>query len=311
MKGICPITLSECEIRDSHIFPKFMYEYLNSHGGNRNFIDSSNPKRISQNGTKTRMLGAETEESFSKREKWFAEKLFVPYNEDLLLNNKVEYGKELFFYVVSQLWRSIHYSELISRRDNHPVYNPNYKELDELCSEAKEEWRAFLNNESIPQRFCNFYIMPLKSLLSIIPNRFFEIEFYVRRTFDSNIFCSDTGDRVMYCKIPNMIIWGVLSTDKPHLCYGKKINIEGGELNMQFNQYDEEVLEYIYHRIGVVSEMMREDTQNFTEQHIKRLNDKIKRSQNLKNSELGEILSLRKLPTIECPDEDTIILRFE
>ena len=58
MKGICPITLTESEIRDSHIFPKFMYEYLNAHGGNRNFIDFTNPKRISQNGTKIKMLGA-------------------------------------------------------------------------------------------------------------------------------------------------------------------------------------------------------------------------------------------------------------
>lgn len=96
MKGICPITLKESDIRDSHIFPKFMYEYLSAHGGNRNFIDTSNPKRISQNGTKTKMLGAETEESFGKREKWFAEKIFIPYNEKRLLNNEVEYGEEFF-----------------------------------------------------------------------------------------------------------------------------------------------------------------------------------------------------------------------
>lgn len=311
MKGICPITLTESKIRDSHIFPKFMYEYLNAHGGNRNFLDSSNSKRISQNGTKTKMLGAETEESFSKREKWFAERVFVPYNENRLLNKEVEYGKELYYYTVSQLWRLIYYNELISKRDNHPFFNPDYEELNELCSEAKEEWRAFLNNEITPKRFCNLYIMPLKSILSIIPSRYFEIEFYIRRIFDSNIFCSDTGDRIMYCKLPNMILWGLLSVGEPHRCYGSKINVDGGVLSMEFEQYDDEIIEYIFHRIGFCSQMMRVDAQNFTDQHVNRLYEKMRKSPNLKDSELGEILSLRKMPNVERPDEDTFILQIE
>lgn len=311
MKGICPISLMESEIRDSHIFPKFMYEYLNAHGGNRNFIDTSNPKRISQNGTKTKMLGAETEESFSKREKWFAEKIFVPYNEKRLLNNEVEYGQEFFYYTVSQLWRLLHYNEFISNRDEHPFFNPDYEELYELCSKAKEEWRVFLNDGITPQQFCNFYIMPLNSFLSIIPSRYFEIDFYIRRCFDSNIFCSDTGDRVMYCKLPNMIIWGILSDCEPLWCYGRKIDVDGGFFNMEFDQYDDEIIEYIYHRIGISALMLREDAQNFSDQHVKRLYEKMSKSPNLKNSELGEILSLRKMPTVERPDEDTIIFRIE
>ena len=311
MKGICPITLTESEIRDSHIFPKFMYEYLNAHGGNRNFIDFTNLKRISQNGTKIKMLGAETEESFSKSEKWFAEKIFVPYNTHRLLNNEIEYGKELYYYIVSQLWRLLHYNEIISSRDNHPLFNPDYEVLNELCSKAKEEWRIFLNNGNMPQQFCNFYLMPLYSFLSIIPSRYFEIEFYIRRFFDSNIFCSETGDRVMYCKLPNMIIWGLLSDCEPHWCYGRNINVDGGFLNMEFDQFDDEIMEYIFHRIGVCSQIMREDAHNFSEQHVKRLHEKMRKSPNLKNSELGEILSLRKMPTVERPDEDTIILRID
>lgn len=311
MKGICPITLTECEIRDSHIFPKFMYEYLHAHGGSRNFLDFTNPKRISQNGTKTKMLGDETEESFSKREKWFAEKIFVPYNENRLTDKDIEYGKELYYYTVSQLWRLIHYSELISIRDNHPVFNPYNEELNELCPKAKEEWRSFLNDEKIPQRFCHFYIMPLKSFLSMIPVRYFEIEFYIRRCIDGNIFCSDTGDRVLYCKLPNMVLWGLISDYEPHWCYGREIRVDGGVLNMEFNQYDNEIIEYIFHRIGVCSQIMREDAQTFTEPHVKRLYEKMRKSPNLKNSELGEILSLRKMPTVERPDEDTIILRIE
>ena len=108
-----------------------------------------------------------------------------------------------------------------------------------------------------------------------------------------------------------MIIWGLLSDCEPHWCYGKKINVNGGVLNMEFDQYDEEIVEYIYHRIGVNSLMMREDAQNFSEKHVKKLCEKMSKSPNLNNSELGEILSLRKMPTVERPDEDTIILRIE
>ena len=46
-------------------------------------------------------------------------------------------------------------------------------------------------------------------------------------------------------------------------------------------------------------------------QNVKRLYEKMSKSPNLKNSELGEILSLRKMPTVERPDEDTIIFRIE
>ena len=72
---ICALTGEECELRDSHIYPKFMFEAMKKLGGT-NFRISNMPNRVLQDGLKKRLLGHNAEQMFSKSENWFAKTFF-------------------------------------------------------------------------------------------------------------------------------------------------------------------------------------------------------------------------------------------
>ena len=71
MKGICRLTKKETEIKNSHIYPKFVIEWMKATGSKyqRGYLT---PNKRDQDGLKKYLLSEEAEQIFSKREKWFA-----------------------------------------------------------------------------------------------------------------------------------------------------------------------------------------------------------------------------------------------
>lgn len=88
MRGICPITKCEDDIRKSHIYPKFLWKHLKRTGGTV-FRSVDQPTKELQNGLIINLLGSKAEQMFSKREMWFEKNLFTPYVNRKLYNQKL------------------------------------------------------------------------------------------------------------------------------------------------------------------------------------------------------------------------------
>lgn len=104
MKGSCALYDKESKLLDSHIYPKFIIKHTKKTGSSylRNY---EKPNKREQDGPKIKLLSFEAEQAFSKREKWFAENIFVPY---LSRKYKLQYDNNLYYFAISFLWRVIH-----------------------------------------------------------------------------------------------------------------------------------------------------------------------------------------------------------
>jgi hypothetical protein len=150
---ICALTHEECELRKSHIYPKFIWDFLKDKGGSR-FRSVNAPTKVMQDGEKDYLLGNRAEQMFSLREKWFAEHIFMPFCNSTILKTKANYDNNLYYFIVSVLWRRFY-----TLRDYIKV------ELREQCMLALEEWRKYLLNGVTPPKFNQIYMMPLSFFL--------------------------------------------------------------------------------------------------------------------------------------------------
>ena len=93
MKGKCNLYDTIDDLRESHIYPKFVVKYFIDTGSKymRNFIE---PNKRLQDGPKLYLLSEKAEQIFSKREKWFSENIFIPYLKDG--KSSFEYNEHLF-----------------------------------------------------------------------------------------------------------------------------------------------------------------------------------------------------------------------
>ena len=211
--GICALTGERCELQESHIYPKFVYKHLKQTGGGR-FRVANNPNKALQDGLKKHLLGSWAELEFSKREKWFSENIFSPFINGQLTNTKLVYTEDLFYFCISLLWRVLHLT-----KDNVIGEKERRK-----CDEALEEWRSFLNGGSLPNTYGNIYMMPItpelfdkEQMIQTGTRESIEVQWYIRRSFDSDLFGLIPNNNTFFCKIPYFFFWAVIEIGRAHV----------------------------------------------------------------------------------------------
>lgn len=266
-RGICALTLEECDLKKSHIYPKFIFNYLKQKGGSR-FRCVSNPAKVLQDGLKIPLLGEHAEQEFSKREKWFAENLFVPFCNGQLNNYKLVYKDELYYFCVSLLWRALY---LV--KDN--IIG---EKLKLKCNQAFEEWRIFLNGGNLPSIFNKIYMMPITPLLfddmpqlSFTMQQWNDIEWSIHRSIDSGLFDLIPNNNAFFCKIPFFLFWAEIDRDEPNLNYGLRIHSNGGKIDFKHYHIGKgDVKNFILLRIILESRKIDEVSETLSkEQHRK------------------------------------------
>ena len=244
--GICALTGEKCELQESHIYPKFVYKHLKQTGGSR-FRVANNPNQALQDGLKKHLLGSWAELEFSKREKWFAENIFSPFINGQLANTKLIYTEDLYYFCISLLWRV-----LLLTKDNVIGEEERRK-----CDEALEEWRSFLNGGSLPNTYGNIYMMPItpelfdkEQLIQPGTRENVEVQWYIRRSFDSDLFGLIPNNNTFFCKIPYFFFWAAIERDNQQMNYGLRISPNGGKIDFKrFHIGNGYVKEYVFLRI--------------------------------------------------------------
>ena len=284
--GLCALTGEVCDLRESHIYPKFMFETMRKLGGT-NFRMSNTPNKVLQDGFKRRLLGQNAEQMFSKTEKWFSETIFRPYCLGMpLVNKPITYDESLYYFLVSVLWRILY------------VYLKETVDVDGRFKndliEAEKEWKCYLLNKKIPEHYDKLYLLPLGN--NSISSNYFLIEgqeFYNLRAFDAALaFDDDCTKSAFYCKCPRFAFWGVLS-DKcdENINYGLRIKPEGGKFSLKKWRLGEwYIIDFLYGRVNEANKQILKAQSLLSSNQENQILKNIRRKNGFASSELADLL---------------------
>ena len=284
--GVCALTGEECDLRESHIYPKFMFETMKKLGGT-NFRISNIPNKVLQDGLKRRLLGHNAEQKFSKSEKWFAETIFRPYCLDMsLLSKPITYDENLYYFIVSVLWRVLY----VYLKD---TVNIDGRFKNDLI-EAEKEWKCYLLNKKIPEHYDKLYLLPLGN--NSISSNYLLMEgqeYYNLRTFDAALAFDDTGAKsAFYCKCPRFAFWGVLSDQyDENINYGLRIKPEGGKFSLKKWRLGEwYIIGFLYGRVNEANKQFLEGQSLLSLNQENQILKNIRRKNGFDSSELADLL---------------------
>lgn len=280
MKGRCKLYETEGEILKSHIFPKFVIEYMRNTGSKylRNF---SQPNRRIQDGPKKYLLSPKAEQEFSLREKWFAENIFYPYLQEKRM--QFEYNENLYYFSISFLWRVL----LIHIDDKNIRKLPFFSTL----REAEKEWKLFLREYKFPKynRFYIFFTDRIKSHNLNIEG----VDFYMTRAMDATIVSNSDGSFVaVYAKFLRFIFWGIVKDGDENKISDLKIDPIKGKIKVPQRLEDETISGFFVNRIVEIENLPKPSINQQS-----KIEDEILRDKNkFINSDAGQsIINDRRL----------------
>jgi len=260
MKGICALHQVEEELKESHIYPKFVINHTKN-TGSKYFRRIADPNKRQQDGIKLYLLCNDAEQAFSKKEKWFAENIFVPY-----LGGKYElpYNDNLYYFAISFLWRIL---VLNFKTDN----SLSKKWYYDVIVDAEKQWRNYLTTGTLPSnefKTCILFMDTVSKNNSGLKG----VDFYLTRALDATIVDNEPQTCLLiYGKFNRFIFWSVLKN------YGDEDNLKSVEINpnggvMRIPQRIDyfPILSFLGNRIKEISELPlpNQDQQNKIEQEI-------------------------------------------
>jgi len=199
LKGLCELYKTKSELKESHIYPKFVVNHTKK-TGSKFFRRIVNPNKREQDTIKLYLLSEKAEQEFSIREKWFAENIFVPYIGG---QKELPYNENLYYFAISFLWRIL---VLNLKRDNN-LKNQWY--YDKII-ETEKEWRNFLITKEIPENYKNINLY-LTDRIKENNTELKGVDFYLTRVMDATIVDNEPHTCLLvYGKFNKFIFWSVL-----------------------------------------------------------------------------------------------------
>ena len=214
MIGICALSKKEVELQLSHIYPKFTINYIKetSNGFLRGYKNLNIRK---QDGLKKILLSKESEQQFSKYETWFANNFFHPVIKSN--KSKFSYDNHLYYFIMSVLWRTL----LLQLELDNIKKQPFYK----MLLDCEKEWRLFLSDGYIPNKYIHVFMLIIHPDSIITPN-LKSSQYYLLRTLDSTIVTNNNGLIYVYAKLPGFVFWAPIIS--PYSSSANQIDIMGG-----------------------------------------------------------------------------------
>lgn len=272
MRGKCELYEIESDLKESHLIPKFAFDYMKKTGG-KYLRTYDNPNKRKQDGPKYYLLGDKAEQEFGKRERWFANNIFFPYLRD----NKTlfEYDESLSYFSISILWR------ILTDQLKHPSIYQN-KKL-EFLKDVKKEWRNFLAEYTFPQNYNDLNILLTDRIKSHTTNGI-NVDLYMSRTVDATIVVnSDYSKVAIYVKFLRFIIWSVVKGN-PNDCEDLKIDFIKGRLSVPQIMKDDFFGGFLHHRINEIDNKPKPNK----EQQDKITSEILKNEKGFWNSDAGK-----------------------
>lgn len=261
-EGICRLCSSYGELKASHIFPRFVFQWMRQTGGGQYFRSSDKPGIREQDGPKEHLLCGDCEQRFSSREAYFKQEVFDPY-----VNGKatsLTYDPRLFYFIISVAWRTLLWVSFHKDIKQHPSSKKLYQ--------AEGEWKNYLLAESLPPTFNDAHLF----LADVISNDILPVNranLYFARAVDGTITTSENSCAV-YWKFARFISFCPITPFDQSLWGGTRISPSGGILATPQEIRDGEIGDFLMGRARIAAKASAVDmlTERQKQFHIQRIN---------------------------------------
>jgi hypothetical protein len=220
VNGKCALCTKDAELKLSHMIPKFVFSWLKESGGAIRVAHVPN-QRV-QDGEKQYLLCSDCEGLFSKWEKNFYKRLFLPLHSNPTLTTPINYGPWALKFAVSVSWRILMYYHQLD--DLHHLS----KKQMENARTALNIWRGFLLGELPNPGQFEQHLLPVDvikgysgSEISPFLNR------YLLRSVHMSVICSNTS-AIVYTKMGHLILFGFIQEDTSKRWKGTKLHVNKG-----------------------------------------------------------------------------------
>lgn len=217
----CKLCCKQRELRESHIIPKFVFDWLKESSATGFLRRSDVPNRRVQDGVKPDMLCDDCEGLFNRWETQFATKIFHPLNRREAI--RFDYEEWLLKFAVSVSWRALTWIE--------PHDLPELSRSGQpLISKALQTWKEFLfDQRPHPGPFEQHMILldypkSIQNINDFPPNM---NEFMVRGCHID--LCHEAGHPLyIYVKMGRVTLLGFIGIEHPRQWIGTKIHVNRG-----------------------------------------------------------------------------------
>lgn len=276
MTGNCRLFGNPDTLRESHIFPAFAIDYLKNTGSK--FLRTyKTPNLRNQDGLKKHLLSHTAEQRFGVKEKWFSEKIFIPY----LQNNirTFDYNDSLFYFSISFLWRILIMHTDFSPQLKNDWYFPKLLEVE-------KEWRDFLADYKFPENFNKvqlFFTDRVENITAEVKG----FDYYTSRAFDGTIITNEEQSYLaVYGKFMRFVFWCVIKTNKNYTNPDSNINPVSGTLSIPQNFQDDYLMDFLINRSNKISGLPKPSPK----QQQKILEEILKDREGFWNSDAGKAI---------------------
>jgi hypothetical protein len=220
MIDTCAFCRNRRELRESHIIPKFVLDWLKETSGTGYLRFSHSPNKREQDGPKIPLLCNDCERTFGVWETQVSKNIFRPLHDDP--GKRLRYQKWLAKFCASVAWR------VVTFFNSKGGFTHFSNELKGSKEKALQRWKDFLTDkESNPGPF-EFHLLPLEGIADTSdPDMPSNISRYFLRSVDIDAVRSKTSAFV-YAKMCHLLLVAFIEMDSAKHWRGTKVHINKG-----------------------------------------------------------------------------------
>jgi len=217
----CPLCDSPGPLRESHIIPRFVFEWLIQSSATGHMRLGTAPNLRVQDGVKQRLLCGECEGRLGAWEKTTAESLFVPYHLDTSV--VVEYGPWLAKFCASVAWRVLFVFQRIG---------PNHMSAVQVgrADRALRVWSDLMFDRAQNAGSFELHLLPVDVMASANwPGMAANMNRYLARAIEMDVVASSQSAFV-YVKMCKLIVIGFVQSPQFRQWRGTRVAMKRGTI---------------------------------------------------------------------------------
>jgi len=189
----CELCQKEKTIKNSHIIPKFFFDWLKETSVTGKLRISVTPQKREQDGPKAPLLCNKCEKIFSVWENSFSKNTFKPYVNDILdssgniqSDKNFLYDEKLLKFVIS-----VQFRVLLTRNRKEQLSDKH----EETIAKTIEQWRDYLLSNSNLTGSNRSYIFFLTSVFALSTEEEYDpsqINWFIHRTFFKDVIFKES-----------------------------------------------------------------------------------------------------------------------
>lgn len=246
----CQLCREDRVIRQSHIIPKFVFDFVKRTSATGYMRMGTEPNRRVQDGRKRPLLCHGCEQLFSGWEGSFAQYVFHPYCANPTV--VIDYGPWLCKFLVSVSWRVLLFYKLEGHLDEIPTLHRG------SIKKALETWREYLLNMRPHPSVFEQHLLPLDALKSAnVPGMPPSMNRYVHRAVDMDV---SMGERtiVVYWKLPRFVVLGLVVNTEPRGSWvGTRTAVKRGKIGPRSYVLPKTIFELVMNQAQNADGLMR------------------------------------------------------